>query len=284
MTSPKRKRSGIMLAKPFEERYLEKWPKRFLVQPKIDGLRCRAKIERGKVELFSSTSLPINSVPHIVSELAALSECLHNPWELDGELSTPDFDFQRTCSIVKRNDVHPEHKDINFHIFDIVSKNTQLQRMKWLDSIIPIDNPDLIRVDTFLSDSFQDAMEFLSTFMVFGYEGIIFRHPNGSYEAKRSSYLLKLKPQKSDEYRIIGYQEEIDKYGIPKDSLGAFICTKDSLEFSVGTGPALTKAGREKLWVNRKDLPGKILVVKYQNLTRDRQVPRCPVALEVKDV
>lgn len=35
-------RTGIMLASPLDEGKLAKWPRPYIVQPKLDGERCRA--------------------------------------------------------------------------------------------------------------------------------------------------------------------------------------------------------------------------------------------------
>ena len=36
------KRTGIMLCYPFEEKRLNKWNPPYIIQPKLDGERCRA--------------------------------------------------------------------------------------------------------------------------------------------------------------------------------------------------------------------------------------------------
>jgi hypothetical protein len=56
-------RTGIMLCYPFEEKRLNKWGNKFLLQPKLDGDRCRAIFdEYGKVKLLSSEENEFNSV------------------------------------------------------------------------------------------------------------------------------------------------------------------------------------------------------------------------------
>ena len=63
-------RTGIMLCYPFETKRLEKWGNKFLIQPKLDGDRCRAIFsEYGAVTLYSSEGNIINSVPHIQAQL-----------------------------------------------------------------------------------------------------------------------------------------------------------------------------------------------------------------------
>ena len=43
------KREGIMLASPINVDKLAMWKPPYLVQPKLDGVRCRAVITNGKI-------------------------------------------------------------------------------------------------------------------------------------------------------------------------------------------------------------------------------------------
>jgi len=40
MTNERRKRAGVQLCYPFEEKRLAKWEPPYIVQPKLDGERC----------------------------------------------------------------------------------------------------------------------------------------------------------------------------------------------------------------------------------------------------
>jgi ATP-dependent DNA ligase len=114
-----------------------------------------------------------------------------------------------------------------------------------------------------------------------GYEGIIVRHTQAPYEIKRSLWVMKFKGKREDEYKIVGYKEEISIDGTPKKSLGALECISgDGNTFFVGTG--FTAEDRQLLWSNKDNLIGKIAKIKYQHLT-DRKVPRFPVFTEVVD-
>jgi len=69
--SERAKRAGVMLCYPFEEKRLLKWSPPYIVQPKLDGVRCRAvwAYELNSYVLLSSTQHQIVSVPHIVAAL-----------------------------------------------------------------------------------------------------------------------------------------------------------------------------------------------------------------------
>jgi ATP-dependent DNA ligase len=94
--------------------------------------------------------------------------------------------------------------------------------------------------------------------------------------------IMKFKPKQSDEYEIIGYEEELSNEKVPKDSLGAIICTSgDGQSFRVGTG--FTADQRLHLWTGRDKLVGKICRINYQHLTSGRRVPRFPVFVTILD-
>ena len=113
-----------------------------------------------------------------------------------------------------------------------------------------------------------------------GYEGIIVRHLEAPYVKKRSIYVMKFKPKQSDEYKVVGTQEEISVDGVPKGALGALICESgDGHLFNVGTG--FTRDQRQELWDIRGLLPGMIAKVEYQHITSGKKVPRFPVYVKL---
>ena len=123
----------------------------------------------------------------------------------------------------------------------------------------------------------------VNMFIEQGYEGIILRHKDNLYQRKKSVMIMKLKPTNKDEYKIVGYKEEISIDGVAKDSLGAFVCVdKENQSFKVGTGRVLTRYNRVEFWKRKDELIGETLVVRYQHLTDDKKIPYSPVALEVK--
>jgi DNA ligase 1 len=273
------RRVGIQLAYPFEKKRLDKWGFPVLVQPKLDGDRCRAIIDNeGSILLLSSEENQIKSVPHI-------EEALHRVpglrgIELDGELYTHGISHQQIHGVVGRTkNIHGEYDKIQYHIFDLVGGEPQGKRTFALTHLIL--EPPLVRVPSFLCSSFEDVMKVLDELMAQGYEGIIVRNIEYPYMRKRSTGMMKLKPRKSDEYVIVGCQEEISKDGEPKDSLGSLVLQSDLGHiFNVGTGSFLTRENRHSLWLVRDKLIGKTAVVKYQHLTAKR-VPRFPVLVEV---
>jgi len=274
----RKKRTGSMLCYPFEEKRLAKWEPPFIVQPKLDGVRCRAVWLANQYVLLSSTEEIISSVPHI--NQALLETGLWD--ELDGELYIHGSSFEQTNSVVSRTvNIHPEFDQVQFHIFDLVDeKKSQLERTNWLTNHL-VAEPPLVHVPTFVAIDLDQIMDYYVQFLNKGFEGIIVRHIDAPYIRRRSTWVMKFKPKRDDWYTVVGYKEELDKHGEPKGTLGALVCSgDDGTEFSVGSG--LTAEQRTKYWANRERLPGSLCHVQYQHITPGKNVPRFPVFVEVE--
>lgn len=268
-----RKRSGIMLAYPFEEsrlvgpgrKHWNQWP--VLTQPKLNGERA-IQLSPGSSTLLSSTESPIWSVPHINRFLD--EHLVDTGIQLDGELYRHGLNFETISSIVSREvNLHPDHEKIRFYVFDIVDTTRPnveralllenlLKKLTWDSSAIKI-------VPTRLAHNYEEVLEHYREYLDNGYEGIIIRHPFAKYAKKRVTTMLKFKPRERDHYKIIGTREELDKNGLPKNSLGALVCSDGAHTFRVGSG--FTQEQRQTLWQNRETLPGKIACIEYQNLS-----------------
>lgn len=269
---------NIMKAYPFEEKRLAKWTPPYIVQPKYDGIRCRAiPLGNGHYLLLSSEENIIRSVPHIVLAI----ESMNLNYELDGELYCHGMSFEEITSITQRTtNLHPNSSAIQYHLFDIVNNDSQMYRTLELEKLRNL-NPRIQVAPYYVCNNLDEVLRAYDEIINLGYEGIIVRHIANFYERKRSTMVMKFKPKKEDEYEIVGFQEEIDKEGIPKDSLGAIICNSgDGQLFNVGTG--FTADQRKALWEGRDFLKGQIAKVKYQHITSGNKVPRFPVFVEVK--
>jgi ATP-dependent DNA ligase len=268
---------NIMKAVPFEEKRLLKWKPPFIVQPKYDGVRCRAVYtETGGYLLLSSEENIIFSVPH-------LNQCFNNLGlraEFDGELYCYGLTFEQIISITSRTiNLSSDYEQIQFHLFDVMIDEPQMRRSIVIENLRGLSNS--IQVAPFwLCESLDDIMRVYDKLVSMGYEGIIVRHQMAPYERKRSTLVMKFKPKKEDEYEIVGYEEEIAITGLPKDSLGALVCKSgDGNIFNVGTG--FTQDLRRELWKDKENLVGKVASIKYQHLTSGKQVPRFPVFVEI---
>ena len=272
---------NIMKCVPFETKRLDKWPTPYIIQPKFDGVRCRAvPLKTGpkgnEYLLLSSEENIIYSTPHINEALSNLQLRA----ELDGELYCHGMSFEEIISITSRTvNFHHNFKAIKFHIFDIINNQPQMRRQILVDALRSL-HPYLQVTPFWLCESLEDIMRAYDEIINLGYEGIIVRHNMAPYERKRSTLVMKFKPKKQDEYVITGWNEEMSIEGVAKGSLGSLQCESgDGNTFSVGTG--FTEDQRNQLWIGREKLIGKTAKVQYQHLSSARKVPRFPVFVEI---
>lgn len=278
-------RSGIMLAYPFEEKRLLKWRPPFLVQPKLDGDRCRALPEPNCVRLLSSEENDVTGIPHIWEYLAKLGEVLAFI-ELDGEGYTHGMCHELIHSIMSRSaaNLHPQYYELEYWIFDVVEPISMSERINSLVRLVEIFKqvPGPCHVVPFeVAKNLDDVMRAYDKFVGLGYEGIIVRDHEAPYVRKRSTRVMKFKPKQEDHYVILGYEEEISIEGKPKGSLGALVCRANEGESTFNVGTGFTADARRTLWARRQELPGKIVRVAYQHITTGRGVPRFPVFCEI---
>lgn len=271
---------GIMKAQPFEEKRLNKWNPPYIVQPKFDGFRCRAvPVEGGGYIMLSSEENVIFSAPHILESLNHSGLTV----ELDGELYNHQAylqgGFDLISSIASRTtNLHPLHKDLQFHIFDLVTTRAQGDRILDLNRITM---PDYCFSSPYwICNSLDEIMQVYEELIVYGYEGIIVRHLFAPYERKRSLWVMKFKPKQEDTYVITDAVEEISINGVPKGTLGALWCSgSDGTPFKVGSG--FTSQQRKNLWEEVELLRGKKARIQYQHITSGKGVPRFPIFVEV---
>jgi ATP-dependent DNA ligase len=270
----------IMKCYPFEEKRLSKWTPPFIVQPKYDGVRCRAiPVENGYL-LLSSEGNPIFSVPKIVQ---SLNELRYTDLEFDGELYSHGMSFDDILSITSRTvNLHENHEAIKFHIFDIVTNEPQGQRILRINNIFNgLYFDDFIEESPYwICETLEDVKRAYDKLITMGYEGIVIRNILGAYErSKRSRFVMKFKPKKSDIYNIIGWNEEVSASGVPKGRIGSLIFSSQTGDkFAASAG--LDFDEKDELWKIRDQLSGKKAKISYQHLT-SRQIPKGTFNIEI---
>ena len=276
------KRKNIMLCYPLEEKRLLKWEPPYIVQPKLDGERCRAVKKENHWVLLSSEENEFWSVPHISQWLDEHYSSMPVGFEFDGELYRHGWPFEQIHSVVGRTvNFHPDFDKMNYHIFDIVNENEpQWQRLNQLTALMgTFGTGPLQHVNNFIAHDFQGVYDIYEELCGHGYEGIVVRHTDAIYLRRRSTLMMKFKPKKIDVYTITGYNQMINKDGEPKPMLGSLDCLGVGAGgFSVGSG--MTDAFRKEAWKDPDKLIGLRVRVKYQANT-EKGVPRFPVFMEV---
>ena len=217
-----------------------------LMQPKLDGVRCVFT----KQGAFSRTGKEFKNVDHIIETLKPLFK--KYPYiKLDGELYNHKLkdDFEKIISLVRKTkptfeDRKEAEKLVQYHIYDIVPLEhvkfaTYEERLDRLIDIVHANNLFLnmkhVRtVGTHWVNSLEDAKDMHNKALKAGYEGSIYRNPDGIYKRTRSWDLMKFKDFHDAEATIVGY--ELGK-GKRTGTIGKFIMQDDEgVEFGCPPG------------------------------------------------
>jgi ATP-dependent DNA ligase len=270
----------VMLAHTFEKQgHKIKYP--CYGQPKLDGTRCIAIMDGGKATLWSRTRKPITSMPHIV---AALEKAYpYGRYVLDGELYAAHLneDFETIVHFVRQQTAAEGHEVIEYWVYDTIAGPDApfALRNVYLEEEFPRRNmPSCIKlVPTTYLKSEDAAMEYFAECQRAGFEGAMLRNSDGLYVHKRSYDLIKVKSFQDAEFPIVGVEEGRGKL---MGSVGAFICkTESGATFKAKLMGSLDNL--RTLYENPSMWQGKMLTVKYQNLTADGQ-PRFPVGKSIR--
>jgi DNA ligase-1 len=196
------------------------------------------------------------------------------PTPLDGELWLARKTFQRTVSIVRRQDKSDLWRELAYVVFDAPAVNEVFERrLDYLRDTLAANNSEFVRIleHERCRDLDHLAAE-LARIDALGGEGLMVRQPGSRYEAGRSATLLKIKRFHDAEARVIGH---LPGAGRHKGRLGALdVVLPDGTQFSVGTG--FSDAQRES-----PPPVGSVITFRYQELS-DRGVPRFPSFVHVR--
>lgn len=197
---------------------------------------------------------------------------------LDGELWLDRKAFQRTVSIVRRQDRSDHWKEIRFLVFDAPQQGGDFEtRLDFLADCLPKRSKQTMYAhvhDHQQCKGLEHLREELAKVESIGGEGLMLRQPRSQYEVGRSITLLKVKTFHDAEAVVIDHQAGKGKH---KGKLGSMVVRKqDGVEFSVGTG--FSDAQRAS-----PPPVGSVVTFRYQELT-DGGVPRFPSFVRVREL
>ena len=176
---------------------------------KFDGYRIMARIESGKVQLFTRNGHDWTAkMPEQAEALAGLA--LDSAW-LDGEVvvlnedGTPDFQSLQNAFEIGRSG------NIVYYLFDMPYLNGMdlsgvalEQRRAALRAVLERNESELLR----FSDDFTEQPDsVLDSACQMKLEGLIGKRAGSSYVSRRSSNWVKIKCKHRQEFIIVGYTE-----------------------------------------------------------------------------
>ena len=187
---------------------------------------------------------------------------------LDGELWIGRKRFQRTVSIVRRQDKTELWSEVRFLVFDApVAPGGFEDRLGFLTDALARGAPKFAQAHPHQRCKNLDALRAeLARIESLGGEGLMLRQPGSKYAVGRSATLLKVKNFQDAEAFVIGHQAGAGRH---KGRLGALRARlPDGTEFAIGTG----FSDRERA---TPPAVGATVTFRYQELS-DGGVPRFP--------
>ena len=193
---------------------------------------------------------------------------------LDGELWIDRKKFQRTVSIVRRQDKGEMWKEVRFLVFDAPAQTTVFEdRIAFVKDALASSKSKFARPHEHqLCKDLECLRAELARIESLGGEGLMLRQPASKYVAGRSWTLLKVKNFHDAEAVIIAHQPGAGRH---KGRLGALVVRlPNGKEFSVGTGFS----------DKERDVPppvGQTITFRYQELS-EAGIPRFPSYVGVR--
>jgi DNA ligase 1 len=187
---------------------------------------------------------------------------------LDGELWIDRKKFQRTVSIVRRQDKTNLWKEVKFLVFDAPTASGGFEeRLAFLKEALGQGGAKFMRLHAHERCKNLEALRAeLARIESLGGEGLMLRQPGSKYVGGRSSTLLKVKTFHDAEATVVGHQAGAGRH---QGRLGALLVRlADGTEFAIGTG----FSDRER---EHPPAIGTTVTFRYQELS-DRGVPRFP--------
>jgi DNA ligase-1 len=193
---------------------------------------------------------------------------------LDGELWIDRKKFQRTVSIVRRQDKSNLWTEVRFLVFDAPAVSGGFEdRLAFLKDTLAKGAPKFARSHVQERCRNLDALRAeLARIETLGGEGLMLRQPGSKYVAGRSATLLKVKTFHDAEALVVGHQAGAGRH---QGRLGALLVRlPDGTDFAIGTG----FSDRERA---NPPAIGAMVKFRYQELS-DAGVPRFPSYIGIR--
>lgn len=256
----------VQLAQKFEEKRL-KGRKHVAVEPKLDGIRCFALVRGGHATLYARSGKQIvNFDDTIGSELSTLGDGCY-----DGEIMGKDFTALMQQAY-RKDDV--DLRDTYLALFDYLpmeeweSKETVLgcsDRYSELERRMPKSSKHLRLVPRDkVAAEYGPIKDLHDKYVAQGYEGAMVKDLDAPYLFGRGYEVMKLKAFHDADLRIEGFLEGTGKH---EGKLGSVLVKFDGVEVQIGSG--FSDDLREQIWADQDSFIGRMIEVRYQEVTEN---------------
>jgi len=255
-----------------------------LLEPKLDGVRAITVVdyEQRSVTMYTRNGKVLENFSHITSALENYMDEIGRSYVLDGEVVSHSFqDLMK--QVHRKSDVQAQ--DAKLCLFDIVplvefkageSVQGQRRRSNMLKTfekifgdtgcieIIPQMEVDL---DTMVGE--VEFKDYNKKMVQEGYEGIMIKDIDSSYQCKRSTAWLKMKPFIEVSLEVTDVEEGT---GRNEGKLGALVCEgiDDGKAIKVNVGSGFSDDNRDEFWTNRSTIPGQVVEVRADAITQNQ--------------
>lgn len=285
-----------MLAHPFEEKRVKKWP--VVAEPKLDGVRVLAfaDVDNREVKFFSRSGKEFTTFDHLKEPLIEVINdfrayirhdqhadadsdyfferlgCNDMAFIFDGEIVSGSFN--KTVSEVRKKDA--QATDAIFNVFDILpmslfkedskvpSKHTYSERRAVLEDLLKnLEKTEwpIQLLPRYLVSSVAEIHALYERVRARGLEGLIIKDPDAPYHRKRSHAWLKIKAEETVDVKIVGIEPGTGKY---EGMIGALVVNFNGVKVNVGSGLSDDMRGEDhSLFLDR------LIEVEYHEVTPD---------------
>tara|TARA_R110001592_G_scaffold120430_1_gene324636 strand:+ start:4839 stop:5975 length:1137 start_codon:yes stop_codon:yes gene_type:complete len=268
----------VSLAQRFDEKRIADMSKVY-VEPKLDGIRCFAIVENNEAKLFARSGKLISNFDNTVgTALSTLGDGCY-----DGELMGEDFVALMRQAYRKDN---ADTESTYLSLFDYLSleewksgdcwmstkdRYTELQRR--VSALNGLWTPwSSFREKTYVDvvgrhevpADIKEIMALHKYFVEAGYEGAMVKTIDAPYRFGRSYDVMKVKTFFDADLIIESLEEGTGRH---RGRLGAVVV--DYLGTKVKVGSGFTDELREAVWSDQDEFVGRMIEVRYQEVTPD---------------
>lgn len=267
----------VQLGSSFDKLKLKK-NEYFYLSQKLNGIRASAINNK----FISRQGKTINGMQHILNDIQTLTNGTN--MFFDGELIRKNIDgitdnenFRIGTGII--NSDASTKDEIKFVIFDCFPKDElkdgkskekyskRKQQLLYYNAEIKVKGLNNIEIVPMLYEGTDrsEIMKCLDFATEQGWEGIML-NKNTPYECKRTTNLIKVKKFLSADLEVV---DVLEGDGRLKGTLGALVVKYKNNTVNVGSG--YDDETRKKIWANRENMIGKIIEVKYKEVSKDKK-------------
>jgi DNA ligase 1 len=260
------------------------------VSKKLDGYRCLAIVEDDKATLYSRNGSEYTNFASIQEALVSACASTPNTTRIfDGEIMSDDFSsMQKSAFASKRGTTVG---DVVYHVFDCIpadewqsqsfnlaARDRYANLDAFFDTLDSAYADRLVKVEHKWTTSRQEVDDLEKQYIADGYEGAMILPNIPYYLGRKTNAMMKFKTMESMDCKILSVYEGEGKY---VGSLGGFrVLQENGIECGVGSG--FTDQERQAIFADPSSVIGRVIEIKYQNLSDDG-VMRFPIILRFRD-